>query len=39
LELKNNIEEATKESVRQLADMQSQAHVSGRVEKGALTTV
>jgi hypothetical protein len=39
LELKNNIEEATKKSVRQLADMQSQALESGRVEKRALTII
>ncbi len=39
LELKNNIEEATKESVRQLADMQSQAHVSGRKRKGHLPSL
>jgi hypothetical protein len=33
------MEEATKESGRQLADMQSQAHVSEREEKGALPSL
>ncbi len=38
-DLSSNIEEATKEAVKELAKMSLKAHASGRLERGALTVI